>query len=524
VGAGDLASPAPPSASELERFRVAGGHLARRGLVQGTEGNLSTFDGARLLITRTGSDLADLGARDVLAGTPEDPPEGSSSDLDVHLDTYRDNHRLNGVRAIVHAHPPGSMTEPGAESPSHGRHGVCGTGRTLEHALAMVEMVLHTRSGPRSPPLAGMIAGPFSAVWLSLGSGGRWDGEKLVPEKGPILEGFDQARSPFSVDEGFSCRTVEEVADAVRRMAVRGAPVLGITAALGVALAAFRALELGEPAREAAEKASALLVSARPTAVNMRWAVERVLRVTERSGADDDRRYAEALLAEARRIEQEDADACSAMGWFGAELVPPGARILTHCNTGMLCTAGIGTAFGVIWCAHLAGKDVRVWVDETRPLLQGARLTAWELQRLGVPQTLVPDSAGASLMASGEVDLVVTGADRVAANGDVANKIGTYGLAVLARHHGLPFYVVAPTSTVDPDTATGARIRIEERDPDEVAAPLGMRIVPEGVPAANPAFDVTPAELVTALVTERGVIRRPTHPAIAALLAGARSS
>lgn len=520
MGAGDVV--APPSASELERFRVAGRYLAARGLVHGTEGNLSTFDGSRLLITRTGSDLSALGSDDVLAGTFDTPPEGSSSDLAIHLETYERYQRLNGVRAIVHAHPPESMPGPGAAYPRHGRHGVYGTGRTLEQALAMVEMVLRQRSGPNPPPLPGTIAGPFSAIELSLGSGGWWGGEKHVRVTGPILNGFDQSRTPFSADEGFSCRTVEEVADAIRRMAVRGAPVLGITAALGVALAAFRALELGEPARGAAAKAAALLVSTRPTAVNMRWAADRVL--AEAAGAADDRAYAEALLAEAHRIEREDAEACSAMGWFGAELVPPNAHVLTHCNTGMLCTAGIGTAQGVIWCAHIAGNLERVWVDETRPLLQGARLTAWELKQLGVPHTVIPDSAAASLMAAEKVDLVVTGADRIAANGDVANKIGTYGLAVLARHHGVPFYVVAPTSSVDPSTPTGAEIEIEERDPVEVTAPLGIAVAEPGTPAANPAFDVTPAELVTALVTERGVVSRPSAAAIGEHLQGRRSA
>ncbi len=322
----------------------------------------------------------------------------------------------------------------------------------------MVEMVVRSGIAPDRPPWPGTIASPFRAVELSLG--GEWDGERI---RGPILHGFDQSRVPFSVDEGFRCRTVEEVADVVRRLAVRGAPVLGIATALGIALAAFRALELGEPAREAADKAAALIVSTRPTAVNMRWAADRVLAAA--AGVAGDRAYADALLDEAHRIEQEDAEACSAMGWFGAELVPPGARVLTHCNTGMLCTAGIGTALGVIWCARIAGRIEHVWVDETRPLLQGARLTAWELQQLGVPQAVIPDSAAASLMAAGEVDLVITGADRIAANGDVANKIGTYGLAVLARHHGVPFYVAAPSSTVDLATATGAQIRIEERDP-----------------------------------------------------------
>ena len=511
MGAGDVV--APPSEREIERFRAAGRYLAARGFVRGTEGNLSMFDGSRLLISRTGSDLAALGPGDVLAGPPHPPPQGSSSDLAIHLETYERSQRLDGVRAIVHAHPPGSMPEPGVASPRHGRHGVYGTGRTLEQALAMVEMVLRQRSGPNPPPLPGTIAGPFAPIEFSPGSGGWWDGEKHVRVTGPLLHGFDQSRTPFSADAGFSCRTVEEVADAIRRMAVRGAPVLGVTAALGVALAAHRALGLGEPVREAAEKAAALLVSTRPTAVNMRWATERLL--SSAVGASDEQGYAEGLLAEARRIEREDAEACSAMGWFGAELVPPGARLLTHCNTGMLCTAGIGTALGVIWCARIAGRVERVWVDETRPLLQGSRLTAWELQMLGVPQTVIPDGAAASLIAAGEVDLVLTGADRIAANGDVANKIGTYGLAVLAARHGVPFVVVAPTSTVDLRTGTGADIRIEQRDPVEVTAAAGRQVAPEGVPAANPAFDVTPAELVTALVTERGVIRRPDTAAVA---------
>lgn len=518
MGVGDVAAPDASSTSELDRFRLAGRFLAASGLVRGTEGNLSTSDGSRLVITRTGADLGALADGDVLAGTLDAPPEGGSSDLEIHANVYRDQEQSDGVRAIAHAHPPGSMPERGATSPRHGRHGVYGTGRTLEHALAMVEIVLRSRAGPDPPPLAGTIASPFSPVDLSLGSGGWWDGEKLARVKGPILHGFDQSRSPFSTDDGgFSCRTVEEVADAVGRMAVRGAPILGITAALGVALAAFRALELGEPAREAAEKASTLLVSTRPTAVNIRWAADRVLEAAGRSSATGDEGYAKALLAAARRIEQEDAESCSAIGLFGAELVPSGSSVLTHCNTGMLCTAGIGTALGVIWCAHLAGKVDRVWVDETRPLLQGARLTAWELQRLGVPQTVISDSAAASMMGAGKVDLVVTGADRIAANGDIANKVGTYGLAVLAKHHGVPFYVAAPTSTVDLGTPTGADIPIEERDPDEVAASFGRRIVPDGVPVANPAFDVTPAELVTAIVTERGAIRPPYAEGLAAV-------
>jgi methylthioribose-1-phosphate isomerase len=286
-----------------------------------------------------------------------------------------------------------------------------------------------------------------------------------------------------------------------------------------VALAAFRALDRGEDVREASAKAGEMLCGTRPTAVNLRWAVDRVLAAAESAGGG--RAFAEAALAEARAIEREDAEGCSAMGWFGSELIPEGANVLTHCNTGMLCTAGIGTAFGVLWCAHLEGKGIHVWVDETRPLLQGARLTAWELQRLGVPFTVIADGAAGSLMARGQVDAVILGADRIAANGDVANKVGTYPLAVLAARHGVAFYVAAPTSTIDPTTPSGDHIEIEERDPEEVTHAFGTRVAPEGAPALNPAFDITSAELITAIVTERGVVRTPYDAGLAAVSEGA---
>ncbi|HXF72304.1 MAG TPA: S-methyl-5-thioribose-1-phosphate isomerase, partial [Actinomycetota bacterium] len=266
---------------------------------------------------------------------------------------------------------------------------------------------------------------------------------------------------------------------------------------------------------DALEAAGRALATARPTAVNLPWAVERVLARARSCAPGED--LAAALLDEARRIEREDALACSAMARLGAELVGEGARVLTICNTGMLCTGGIGTAQGVVYRAHLEGKGVRVLACETRPVWQGARLTAWELDRLGVPFELIPDGAAASLMRSGEVDLVVVGADRIAANGDVANKIGTYGLAVLARHHGIPFCVAAPTSTIDRSTPSGERIPVEERDPAEVTSPLGLPVAPPGAPARNPAFDVTPAELVGAIVTEAGVARPPFAASLAAL-------
>ncbi|HJP66241.1 MAG TPA: S-methyl-5-thioribose-1-phosphate isomerase, partial [Actinomycetota bacterium] len=221
---------------------------------------------------------------------------------------------------------------------------------------------------------------------------------------------------------------------------------------------------------------------------------------------------------EAGRIEAEDEEACAAIGRLGAELIPVGANVLTHCNTGALATGGIGTAQGIIHTAHEVGRRPHVWAGETRPLLQGARLTAWELQRLGIPVTVIVDSAAATLMATGAIDLVMVGADRIAANGDVANKIGTYALALAAHHHGLPFYVAAPTSTVDPHTASGDDIVVERRNPEEVTEPFGRRIASEGTWAVNPAFDVTPARLVTAIVTDRGIARPPYGPALQTLL------
>jgi methylthioribose-1-phosphate isomerase len=345
----------------------------------------------------------------------------------------------------------------------------------------------------------------------------RWDGE--------ALHVLDQRALPERTTY-LTCRTTGEVARAIRSLALRGAPIIGVAAAWGLALAAA---ELGgaraAAALEELERAGADLRAARPTAVNLGWAVDRMLAAARAAsgsggGASSLRR---ALVDEARRIEREDREACEAMAAAAAELVPDPAEILTHCNTGALCTAGIGTALGVVVGAHRSGKRVHVWVDETRPVLQGARLTAWELRLLGVPMTLIPDAAAASAMAVGRVDLVAVGADRIAANGDVANKVGTYPLAVLARRHGVPFYVVAPTSTVDRSTPTGADIPIEQRPQLEVTAVLGTPVAPEGTPAWNPAFDVTPAELVTAIVTERGVARPPYERSFG-VLGGARGA
>lgn len=283
-------------------------------------------------------------------------------------------------------------------------------------------------------------------------------------------------------------RTVDELCGLITTLAVRGAPAIGAAGAMGVALAAVRG--------EDPVAAGARLVATRPTAVNLAWAVERTL-----AAADP--------VAEAMAIAAEDVAHNRALGACGAPLVPEGGRALTHCNAGALATVGYGTALGVLRAAHEQGRLAHVWVDETRPVLQGARLTAWELTRLGIPCTLVADVMAGSLLAGGEVDLVVVGADRVAANGDVANKIGTYPLAVLARHHGVPFHVAVPCSTVDPATPDGSSIEVERRDPAEVTTIAGVRVAPAGVVAENRAFDVTPAALVTSWITEVGVFTDP---------------
>jgi methylthioribose-1-phosphate isomerase len=332
---------------------------------------------------------------------------------------------------------------------------------------------------------------------------------------------LDQRRLPRA-EKYLRPRRAEGVAEAIRTMAVRGAPLLGIAAGYGMALAASGSTARGpRGVLRDLERAGKLLKASRPTAVNIGWAVDRVALAADRAvrasatgGQEGVALVRRVVMDEATRIALEDESSCDAIGRLGAELLPEKANVLTHCNTGALATGGWGSAQGVIVAAHQAGKRVHVWVDETRPVLQGARLTAWELQRLEVPMTLMPDSAAGSVMARGLVDAVVVGADRIAANGDVANKVGTYQLAVLAGHHRIPFYVAAPFSSVDLDTPTGDAVVIEERDPREVTEPLGVPFAPEGTPALNPAFDVTPAKLITAIITDRGVIRPPFPSAL----------
>lgn len=311
-----------------------------------------------------------------------------------------------------------------------------------------------------------------------------------------------------------------QVAEAIRALRVRGAPLIGIAAAYGLVLAA-REIEATDRESFAARLRAAAdeLAATRPTAVNLAWALRRLLLAAE--AAPDVEAAKVALLDEARRIHVEDVEANRRMGEHGAELLPPDAVVLTHCNTGSLATAGYGTALGVIRAAREQGKLRHVYATETRPLLQGARLTAWELQHDGIPATLIADGAAGSLIQRGLIACVIVGADRIARNGDTANKIGTYMLAVLAKENGIPFYVAAPTSTVDLSLASGDDIPIEERSPDEVTDVLGrLRVAPPGIAAANPAFDVTPSRYISAIVTEAGVARAPYTESLAALCNG----
>ncbi|CAG7622606.1 S-methyl-5-thioribose-1-phosphate isomerase [Actinacidiphila bryophytorum] len=333
----------------------------------------------------------------------------------------------------------------------------------------------------------------------------RWED----PPDGPVLVLLDQTRLPQEEVE-LVCTDVPALVQAIRTLAVRGAPLLGLAGAYGIALAAARGYDVDD--------AAAVLAHARPTAVNLGYGVRRALAAFRAAGPGQG---AAAALAEARRLHAEDAAASTAMAEHGArllaELAPGGGyRILTHCNTGALVSGGEGTALGVVLAAHRAGELRRLWVDETRPLLQGARLTAWEAARAGMPYTLLADNAAGSLFTAGEVDAVLIGADRIAADGSTANKVGSYPLAVLARYHQVPFVVVAPTTTVDQATPTGAAIEVEQRPGSEVT---DLAPSPLGTQAYNPAFDVTPPELITAIVTENGVVSPVTAESLAAVCA-----
>ena len=325
---------------------------------------------------------------------------------------------------------------------------------------------------------------------------------------GDAVRIIDQTLLPERFEER-DLRTVDDVCDAIARLCVRGAPAIGVAGAMGLVVSLAPYARLGADGFETRLRGHAARIrAARPTAVNLPWAIDRMV-ARAASASDEPAAVLQALRDEATAIMDEDRAMCRRIGLHGLELIADGARVLTHCNAGALATSGIGTALAPLYLAVEAGRRIEVLVDETRPLLQGSRLTAWELGRAGIPVRVLADSMAPSLMRAGRVDLVIVGADRIAANGDVANKIGTYGVAIAARHHGIPMYVAAPSSTFDPSLRSGSEIVIEQRDPDEVIRGFGRLTAPPGVEVENPAFDVTPAELVSAIVSDRGVHRAP---------------
>ena len=329
---------------------------------------------------------------------------------------------------------------------------------------------------------------------------------------------IDQTKLPTE-ETYVTCKNYEEVADAIRTMIVRGAPAIGVAAAMGVALGTLQspAKSLPELEREF-DTICNVLAGTRPTAVNLFWAIRRMRDKFEQLRSQPVATIQQELVAEAQRMLVEDIAANEAMGKHGAALMPSSGGVLTHCNAGALATAGYGTALGVIRAAVAAGKQIQVFADETRPFLQGSRLTAWELMKDGIPTTLIADNMAGAMMRLGKIDAVIVGADRIAANGDVANKIGTYTVAVLAKEHGIPFYVAAPISTVDLNTTDGSKIPIEQRASTEMTHLAGKQIAPDAVRVENPAFDVTPNKYVTAIITERGVARAPYLESLAQLV------
>ncbi|HKD86248.1 MAG TPA: S-methyl-5-thioribose-1-phosphate isomerase [Terriglobales bacterium] len=328
---------------------------------------------------------------------------------------------------------------------------------------------------------------------------------------------IDQTKLPTE-ETYVTCKTYEEVAEAIRTMIVRGAPAIGVSGAMGVALGVRDSQATDHTAlRRDLDCISEVLASTRPTAVNLFWGIRRIRDKFEEVSADSVEEIKRAVVEEARRMLEEDIAANQAMGRHGAVLLPSSGGILTHCNAGALATCGYGTALGVIRAAVDSGKKLQVFADETRPFLQGSRLTAWELMKDNIPTTVISDNMAGAMMRQGKINAVVVGADRIAANGDVANKIGTYTVAVLAKEHGIPFYVAAPFSTVDLNTPDGSGIPIEQRSAKEVTHMAGKQIAPDGVRVENPAFDVTPHQYVTAIITERGVVREPYSESLRAL-------
>ena len=332
---------------------------------------------------------------------------------------------------------------------------------------------------------------------------------------------IDQTKLPTE-ETYVTCTTCEQVADAIRTMIVRGAPAIGVATAMGIALAVqkSKAETVGELKRDF-DQCCELIRQTRPTAVNLFWAIRRMQERFESLRIRPLPQIKQALIDEAKRMHAEDIAANQAMGRLGATLLPSSGGVLTHCNAGALATCGYGTALGVIRAAIEQGKKIHVYADETRPFLQGSRLTAWELMKDGIPTTVISDNMAGTMMKQGKIGAIVVGADRIAANGDVANKVGTYTVAILAKEHKIPFYVAAPLSTIDLRTTDGSKIPIEQRNREEVTHIAGKQIAPQGVQVENPAFDVTPAEYVTAIVTERGIARAPYLESLAKLSVGA---
>lgn len=335
---------------------------------------------------------------------------------------------------------------------------------------------------------------------------------------------LDQTKLPTE-EVYVNCTTYQEVADVIRNMVVRGAPAIGVATALGVALGVNNSkAETVSDLKRDLDQICEVIGKTRPTAVNLFWAIRRMQQKFEGLRGRPLEQIKQAMVEEGQRVHAEDIAINQAMGRHGAALMPATGSVLTHCNAGALATAGYGTALGVIRAAVEAGKKIHVYADETRPFLQGSRLTAWELVKDGIPTTVISDNMSGTMMRQGKIGAVIVGADRIAANGDVANKIGTYTVAVLAKEHGIPFYVAAPISTVDLETPDGGKIPIEQRNPVEVTTIAGKRMTPEGVQIENPAFDVTPAKYVSAIVTERGIARAPYEDSLAALVRGQEQS
>jgi methylthioribose-1-phosphate isomerase len=403
---------------------------------------------------------------------------------------------------------------------------VAGAAQALQRASAEAAgAILDPTSVATRPADAATVAAPPAATGAALPTGFRTP----FREGDGVLLLIDQRRLPDALVE-VEVHNAPEAANAIREMVVRGAPAIGQVAALGLALSAERSIDTKPYARRAILRgAASALKASRPTAVNLGWAVDRMLARMEAEGdlSEDGAAVAAAMRDEANRIVAEATTDHGRLAEHGLAALPTKEfgplRILTHCNTGPLACGQFGTALGIVQAAHHEGRELQIWVDETRPYLQGARLTAWELEQAGVPHTLIPDVAAGSLMQSGEVDVILVGADRVAANGDTANKVGTYPLAVLANRHGIPFYVAAPTSSIDLATSDGDAIVIEERPADEVLLIRGVSIAPPGTHVRNPAFDVTPAELISGIVTEEGVIRAPFGRGLSAAVATANA-